>query len=101
MKYRKKPLVIEAKQFSYKFDGHGKWDVSYSIEGVRPAKTFIEKAKDWWNGYPSFYVDTLEGTSYALKNGDYIIKGVKGEFYPCKPDIFEMTYEPIKEGLDE
>ena len=40
-------------------------------------------------------INTLEGGLYAEK-GDYIIKGVKGEFYPCKPDIFEMTYEPVE-----
>jgi hypothetical protein len=39
-------------------------------------------------------IETLEGNMLASK-GDYIIKGVKGEFYPCKPDIFELTYEKI------
>ncbi len=39
-------------------------------------------------------IDTLEGTMSANK-GDYIIKGLKGEFYPCKPDIFKMKYEPV------
>jgi hypothetical protein len=41
-------------------------------------------------------IETLEGTMHANK-GDWIIKGVKGEIYPCKPDIFNMTYEPIGE----
>jgi hypothetical protein len=40
----------------------------------------------------SLYIKTLEG-AHEAKKGDYIIKGVKGEFYPCKPDIFEMTYK--------
>lgn len=41
-------------------------------------------------------VQTLEGKMTALK-GDWIIKGIKGEFYPCKPEIFEATYEPVEE----
>ena len=49
------------------------------------------------------YIETLEGDHKANK-GDYIIKGVKGEFYPCKPDIFEMSYEEVteeKEGKND
>lgn len=42
-------------------------------------------------------IKTLEGTMHA-DNGDYIIKGVKGEIYPCKPDIFEATYEKVIKG---
>ena len=78
MKYRKKPVVIEA----YKFTGHGK-----NVD-------FIAKWADGncWTDSDELAVSTLEGTVYA-KVGDYIIKGVKGEFYPCKPDIFELTYE--------
>jgi hypothetical protein len=44
-----------------------------------------------------FVIPTLEGNHQA-NIGDWIIKGVKGEFYPCKPDIFELTYEPTSEG---
>jgi hypothetical protein len=40
------------------------------------------------------YIRTLEGNMYVMP-GDWIIKGVKGEFYPCKPDIFELTYEAV------
>lgn len=42
-----------------------------------------------------WYIATLEG-SHKVSNGDYVIKGVKGEFYPCKPDIFKMTYEAVE-----
>lgn len=95
MKYRKKPVVVEAVQFKY-FNDLGKWKMAYPVEGVRGAETFLEKLSDWWRGYPRYYVDTLEGTLF-VREGDYIIKGVKGEFYPCKPSIFEMTYEPVGE----
>jgi hypothetical protein len=44
---------------------------------------------------PCIKIDTLEGTMHA-DPGDWIIRGVKGEFYPCKPDIFETTYEPVR-----
>lgn len=44
----------------------------------------------------SIYIDTLEGTMRA-EPGDWIIRGVQGEFYPCKPDIFDATYEPVSE----
>lgn len=45
----------------------------------------------------AFVIPTLEGELYASVN-DWIIRGVKGEFYPCKPDIFAATYEPVEEG---
>lgn len=48
------------------------------------------------NSLCSVLIDTLEGWMFAHLE-DYIIKGIKGEFYPCKPDIFEATYEEVKE----
>jgi hypothetical protein len=75
MKYRKKPVVVEATQW-FKMGDH-------------PA--VIDTA---WHGHPA--VLTLEG-HYVVTPGDYIITGVKGEHYPCKPDIFEMTYELVEE----
>lgn len=81
MKYRKKPVVIEA----IKFNGNN----------YKECEEFIGKGNyDNTLNYPN--IKTLEGTM-AVSVGDYIIKGVKGEFYPCKPDIFEMTYEPVTE----
>lgn len=71
MKFRKKPVVIEATQW-FK---HG--DHPAVLGGA-------------WHGHP--YVQTLEG-DHVVNPGDWIITGVKGEHYPCKPDIFEMTYE--------
>jgi hypothetical protein len=85
MKYRKKPVIIEAMEL-----------------------TFDERTQDkiirWINEGPvinsipgpdgGIYLETLEGRMFAT-TGDYIIKSVKGEFYPCKPDIFELTYESV------
>jgi hypothetical protein len=75
-KYRKKPVVIEATQFFKR--------------GDHPAvREFM------LSGMSVFGVDTLEG-GHIVTPGDWIITGVKGEHYPCKPDIFEMTYEEVE-----
>jgi hypothetical protein len=81
-KYRKKPVVIEAFQWT------------------------VDVTPDWWRNVSgsfmldvatmSVFIPTLEGTHEA-KKGDFIIKGVQDELYPCKPDIFEATYEKVVE----
>ena len=82
MKYRKKPVVIEAVQFH---------DANYYevFEFMNPLPAAVRLAEG------SIFIPTLEGTMRADK-GDWIIRGVKGEYYPCKPDIFEATYEPAE-----
>lgn len=105
MKYRKKPVVIEAVQF---------------ICGAEvPIKEFLGLTPEYKKEYSSaapihyrndvaellvyqpevscLYIYTLEGKMEA-KNGDFIIKGVNGEFYPCKPDIFYATYDALGES---
>lgn len=86
MKYRKKPVVIEAIQFNSN-------DISKMLNAWGPSfsKAVVEQVAD-----SHMVLLTLEGNHFA-KFGDYIIKGIKGEFYPCKPDIFEMTYESAGE----
>lgn len=83
--YTKKPVTIEAWQ---SFDDAGehttiwpRWIMDALASGVIYADGKVTKIK------------TLEG-DHIVSNGDWIIKGVKGELYPCKPDIFEMTYDP-------
>lgn len=80
MKYRKKPVVIEAIQFT------GTLGNLVELAAFMNDETYINDGK--------LEIDTLEGTMTASP-GDYIIKGVRGEFYPCKPDIFEQTYEKV------
>ena len=82
-KFRKKPVVIEARQF----DGHNGLALLGWIGGS-------ELEEDFLGDY--IEIKTLEGTMRADKN-DWIIKGVAGEFYPCKPEIFGATYEPVEE----
>lgn len=83
-KYRKKPVVIEAIQFEDTSDILAKLS---DFIGKDIKVSYCERI-------PSLEIETLEGTMKALP-GDYIIKGVKGEFYPCKPDIFEQTYDAV------
>lgn len=85
-KYRKKPVVIEA----VLFDGQQFGEYANFI----PSE-MCEFALYSMNNTPVLRISTLEGTMRA-DAGDWIIKGVKGEFYPCKPDIFEVTYEPAE-----
>lgn len=91
MKYRKKPVEIEA--FKFYVDPMPDW----FFEKVT-ANEVVLCCCDY-NRYElkEAYceISTLEGTMRG-NGGDYIIKGVQGEIYPCKPDIFEQTYEPVE-----
>ena len=91
-RYIKKPYVIDAIRFK---DGEfDKWE-DWAQEGYRLRKWGY--LFDHNTGKPNgFYVDTLEGTMRA-GDGDYLVKGVEGEFYPCRGDIFEKTYEKVAE----
>lgn len=88
MKFKKKPVIIEAVQWNgdnvgeiLEFINHSDIRIaSHESEGVQKEELFI---------------NTLEGSMHASE-GDWIIKGVHGEFYPCKPDIFDETYEPAE-----
>jgi hypothetical protein len=83
-KFKKKPVEVEAMRVN-----------SSNIDGM-------ELLAEWCNGVigwnehkqPGILIETLEGTMRA-EDGDYIIKGVEGEFYPCKPSIFQATYEQV------
>ena len=92
MKYRKKPVVIEAVQWT----GSNLREI-IDFTGLHPS------AEKWtWEQYAEVVqrgglkIFTLEGSMKAAVQ-DWIIKGVKGEFYPCKPDIFDATYKPVVE----
>lgn len=100
-RYRKKPVEIEARQVP-----------AFSTE----VREFVDECihlAEWCGGTsymmteegekahskaivdgPHILIKTLEG-DHAARSGDWIVKGVSGEFYPCKPDIFEQTYEPV------
>lgn len=94
-KYKKKPVVIEAIEWKgnnlhevYTFMGekvgfNGDWRIQDRFHEL-----------ETYNRLHGLKIETLEGTMKA-EVGDYIIKGVSGEFYPCKPDIFQQTYEEV------
>jgi hypothetical protein len=83
MKFRKKPITIEAVQWT----GENKNDMEKFID--RELQPIVVDKTD-------LIVYTLEGIMRA-NPGDWVIKGIVGEFYPCKPDIFEKTYEKVDE----
>lgn len=121
MKFRKKPVVIEAHQW-FK-NGDHPLDYSLTHDGLENGKlrqfTPEERKANNWEGdivryfrhpersgqdvcshcgnimHNHGWIDTLEG-GHIVCPGDWIITGIKGEFYPCKPEIFEQTYDPIK-----
>lgn len=83
-KYRKKPVVIEAMEFLHTPERLA--ELSKFIDDQELEIRFME-------GAPVLVLQTLEGQSFG-KVKDLVIKGIRGEFYPCDPDIFAVTYEP-------
>lgn len=79
MKFRKKPVVIDAIQWT----GNNRGEIATFCPNARDARS------------TALTIPTLEGDHLA-NTGDWIIRGIKGEFYPCKPNIFAMTYEPME-----
>lgn len=104
-KFKKKPVVIDATCFNP--EGKNFSDIKHLLFGFEVRGTsYMEvhnllgtsgcSSKDpYWNWSTLGVIDTLEG-KMVCEPGDWIIKGVNGEFYPCKPDIFEKTYEPAE-----
>ena len=100
MKYRKKQIEVEAFQYKgvryidptnlkeYLFNECPKWLSDAWDDGI----IFEDETKN-------LYIKTLEGTM-KVNIGDYVIRGVKGEIYPCKPDIFVQTYEEVNRNED-
>ena len=121
-KYRKKPVVIDAMQTPFDTRSGGEWGGPIANEmWEKNRQVAIWMVDNGYNGNPDgkdtddwdpqdltddgrplpefginfIEIATLEGTTSAAP-GDYIIRGVQGEFYPCKPDIFEATYEQVR-----
>lgn len=89
MEYRKKPVVIEAIQFN----GDNYEEIKNFVGKNITCTSYIGSKVDY------FSIRTLEGNMTASR-GDYIIKGVNGEFYPCKADIFNKTYEKVESEVE-
>ncbi|MCM3396476.1 hypothetical protein M3638_01330 [Oceanobacillus profundus] len=94
-KYRKKPVVIDAVKLEKTHDSIvNAVEFVYNI-GMESSLSGMNATVQQIEQEGGFIIKTLEGDMKA-NFGDYIIKGVKGEFYPCKPDIFESTYEKVE-----
>ena len=92
MKYRKKPVVIDA----WRFMPHLAWNPFPDwILASWFAEEQVRLGSRMFRGEQVMIIPTLEG-SMTARAGDWIIRGVKGEVYPCKPDIFAETYEPVE-----
>lgn len=84
MRYRKLPVEIQAVKWEATTESFGKIFDAFPEMKWSPGEM----------GTDTFYIDTLEGKMLVSK-GDFVIRGVEGEYYPCKPDIFKKTYEPV------
>lgn len=105
-KYRKKPVVVEAIRWNIpnedgvplpaiECNDHPKVrPSSYKEISELCGTSGCSKEPPYWDWSVMGVIDTLEG-KHVVSPGDYIIQGINGEFYPCKPDIFEKTYEAI------
>lgn len=98
MKFRKKPVVIEA----FRYDGDlkdrdGKYYVpDWAVKAFEKGTMYYIVPRTKTADTPELYIKTLEGNHHVSVD-DYVIQGVNGELYPCKPDIFEKTYEEVSE----
>lgn len=92
-KFRKKPVAIEAFQWTGSL-AQGE-DSVWIKEAINQGKVYYQGGDS-----PYLTIETLEGAMRASV-GDWVIKGIKGEIYPCKPDIFAATYEPVMAGDGE
>lgn len=99
--FRKKPVMIEAVQFdSVDYGDHGGYSIQFNTVADLPKwlrDALINDDIFAHEADPDFiFIKTAEGLMES-KPGDWIIRGVKGELYPCKPEIFAMTYDPVDE----
>lgn len=89
MKYRKRPVIIEAEQWLGSAES---WENIMAMGDI--------KWKPGEMGTKTFIIETLEG-DHVARDGDFIIRGVAGEFYPCKPEIFRKTYDRVCESKNK
>lgn len=89
-KYRKRPVVVDAKQFLGNPQAMISWSVS---KGAAEAEVYTDLVGN-------LYIHHIWNGDVKVNIGEYLIKGERGEFYPCAPDIFHATYEEVEEGVE-
>jgi len=99
MKYRKKPVVIEATQWFKQGDHSAVRGTSYTEIHKLLGTSGCSREEPYWTWMAMGVIDTPEGQHVVIP-GDWIITGVNGENYPCKHDIFQMTYEAVKDDYE-
>lgn len=87
-RFRKKPVVIEA--FRWTGGPDQEEDPVWAVEAIEARRMYYQGGQE-----PCMTIETSEGTMRA-NVGDWIIRGVEGELYPCRPSVFEATYEPVE-----
>lgn len=98
-KYRKKPVVIEAVRWSGREEDIDEVLALVDFELLPRDEVYVTPGIGYVPAHGTLDIHTLEGTMTA-QPGDWIIRGVAGEVYPCKPDIFEATYEAVEEWVE-
>jgi hypothetical protein len=98
MKFRKKLVVIEATQWRKMGDHPAVVDAWKNADGIIIPSSSLRPASNVYSFYRTCAIETLEGW-HQVSVGDWIITGVQGEHYPCKPDIFALTYEEVNDGV--
>lgn len=88
MKFRKKPVVVEAEQYFFVGNPNPHPEVKQRL-----------KKMPWGEPVLYYYIETLEGPM-QVHQGDWIVKGIAGEFYPVRDDIFRASYEPVEECVE-
>lgn len=97
MRFRKKPVVVEAVRYEGKGNMYPSAEGQYGQVPEWFWDALENKTAEFTNGRDPLVIHTLEGDQ-TVSPGDWIIRGVQGELYPCKPDIFAATYDPVEEG---
>jgi hypothetical protein len=95
-KFKKKPVVIDAVEYA----GNGNLHHRYAHRVPEWLFAALEKGDAFGGPGGSLLINTLEG-QHRADAGDWIIRGIKGELYPCKPDIFASTYDAADDAVDE
>jgi hypothetical protein len=98
-KYRKKPVVIDAIQWNGENEIQIMDFVGKKLKYARPPHAVVRERDDLSANDWRIYIPTLEGEMTAIRM-DWIIKGIHGEFYPVKDEIFKKTYEPVSDNKE-
>jgi hypothetical protein len=93
-KYRKKPVIIDAFQMTHFYFDNNAWP-DWLKEAIEKGYIFLRHKNSTWRDDVAGKIPTMEGVM-EISFSDWVIRGIQNEFYPCKPDIFDQTYELVE-----